>query len=217
MEGFIETYSGRKFYLEDPQFSIFDIAAALEKTCRFGGHIRGGFYSVAAHSVLVALIMEEEGWGEPLEGLLHDAPEAYIGDMPTPFKQYLPDFQKVHDRLDVAVRQQFGLLPYKTRGCGGADTVALLVEAKHLQQSGGLWIQASMEVPKEYRDLVAKYSLRYFEDKLTYSSLTAKGNFFKHYQRYLVRRYEPDAPEKEDQEGVRSEYQEASGGDGVDN
>ena len=124
MEGFIETYTGRTFYLEDPKFSIFDIAAALENTCRFGGHIHR-FYSVAAHSVLVARIMEFEGLGDPLEGLLHDAPEAYIGDMPTPFKQYFPDFMKMDHALDQAMRKQFKLPEEKTPGCCTADTIAL--------------------------------------------------------------------------------------------
>ncbi len=64
-----------------------DIAGALANICRFGGHSRA-FYSVAQHSVIVCDLLAERG-GSPDElmaALLHDAAEAYLGDLPHPIK-----------------------------------------------------------------------------------------------------------------------------------
>ena len=84
-----QTYTGKKFYLFDPEpesICIEDIAHALSMKCRFGGHSTQ-FYSVAQHSILVSLCLEIRGASDreqsdmlPLFGLLHDAAEAYIPD-----------------------------------------------------------------------------------------------------------------------------------------
>src|SRR5690349_14837899 len=115
----IQTYTGTKFefYSESPEIKIEDIAQALPHLCRFTGQCRV-FYSVAQHSVLVAhivsalydrLSLEEKaeirraGWGSKsdlkLMGLLHDATEAYIGDMNSPLKSRMGDFNAVESRL----------------------------------------------------------------------------------------------------------------------
>jgi 5'-deoxynucleotidase YfbR-like HD superfamily hydrolase len=94
------TASGRAFYPLDPrpdEVTIEDIAHALSLLCRFGGHVRH-FYSVAQHSVLVsqhvaATLRSGAGLWTPetatlaLWGLLHDAAEAYCGDVIWPLKQ----------------------------------------------------------------------------------------------------------------------------------
>ncbi len=87
------------------QIRIEDIAHALSMLCRFNGHCRH-FYSVAEHSVRVA---ERCRVNLQLDGLLHDAAEAYLGDLPRPIKQALPDFQSAERRLQAEISRKFDL------------------------------------------------------------------------------------------------------------
>lgn len=108
----IQTFSGGKFYPLDPrpdQVKIEDIAHALSNLCRFAGHVRE-FYSVAQHSVLVSHFCKPEF---ALWGLLHDAPEAYICDLPRPVKYHseLAAYKIVEKRLEEAIVKHFGLSP----------------------------------------------------------------------------------------------------------
>src|SRR5262249_22362136 len=81
-----QTASGRPFDLaaqNERQADIYDIAAALAKQCRFAGHTVQ-FYSVAQHSVIVSQALKKHGAMAELLGLLHDAHEAYTGDIISP-------------------------------------------------------------------------------------------------------------------------------------
>jgi hypothetical protein len=130
----IETTNGW-FDANRPTFDYLDIAHALAKKCRFGGHCHQ-FYSVAEHAVLVSRIMEELG-GDPREGYHHDDNEAYGPDFLSPQKQLLPDSQRFMAKLDGQLRRWYGLPPFKTRECTHADNVAVLIEAKAIMRSHG--------------------------------------------------------------------------------
>lgn len=86
----IQCYSGIRFWPLDPRpedVRIDDIAFALAHTNRFNGHC--GTYSVGEHSVRVSWLLGERGADRKLAlaGLLHDAAEAYVSDLPRPLKQ----------------------------------------------------------------------------------------------------------------------------------
>lgn len=141
-----QTFSGQQFWPMDPrpgEVSIVDIAHALSLLCRFGGHCRV-FYSVAEHSVRVSWLVEAEArcQGAPdaylpdvaLAGLLHDASEAYLVDVPRPIKGHLVGYRDIEDRVQRAVCERFGVLENETRDevISWADSVLLHTEARDL-------------------------------------------------------------------------------------
>ncbi len=106
----IQTHAGHAFDLIEPaadSICIEDISHALAHLCRFAGHARV-FYSVAQHSVLVAerCAPEYARWG-----LLHDATEAYIADLPRPVKRLpgMEGYRLLEARIARAVAHTFGL------------------------------------------------------------------------------------------------------------
>jgi uncharacterized protein len=132
VQRWINTYTGRKFYPLDPHIDdidIADIAHALSLQCRFTGHIKY-FYSVAQHSLLVASKCPPE---LALEGLLHDASEAYLVDLARPVK-HQPELEAYRDaeaRLEQVIAAKFGLKNHSmTVKC--ADNRALATEAVQL-------------------------------------------------------------------------------------
>jgi uncharacterized protein len=89
---------------------IESIASALSKVCRFGGHCPA-FYSVAEHSVHATALACSEGYsgGALLAVFLHDAAEAYIGDMVKPLKVTIPQYGEAEQRIEAAIQTAFGV------------------------------------------------------------------------------------------------------------
>lgn len=110
---------------------IHDIATGLSRLCRFSGHTRH-FYSVAQHSVLVSQLVPP---ALALWGLLHDASEAYLGDVPSPLKR-LPcyrEYREAEGRLLACIADRFGLgSPFPPPEVKIADTLALGAEVRDL-------------------------------------------------------------------------------------
>ena len=133
LEPYIETLSGIKFYFLDPtadMIDIEDIAHALSNTCRYTGHCRR-FYSVAEHSVAVSELTGT------LEGLLHDASEAYITDIASPVKPHLTNYKKLESTIQGAVCLKYGVPFPFSEDTHYADLVQLSTEARHLLPSKG--------------------------------------------------------------------------------
>jgi len=111
---YLQTVSGRWVNPFDPdqsQLDAGDIARALANVCRFGGHARS-FYSVAQNSVIVSELVEQRGGDaeDVFAALMHDATEAYLGDMPHPLKHRSPlgaAFREAEAHLEQALRERF--------------------------------------------------------------------------------------------------------------
>lgn len=102
----ISTSTGAEFYPLDAQLDeifIQDIAGALSKLCRYGGHCMS-FYSVAEHCVLLSRFIKEP---YKLTALLHDASEAYLVDIPGPIKPFLTNYTEIEDKLMTAIAEKF--------------------------------------------------------------------------------------------------------------
>jgi hypothetical protein len=142
-DSFVVTASGRclDLLISRPEdVKPIDVAHALSNVCRFGGHVRE-FYSVAQHSVLVSRLVPP---GYALAGLLHDAAEAYVGDLVRPLKALLQDFAGIEARVAAAVAARFGVDPsaFDSPEVRRADTVALLTERRDLlPEATGAWAE----------------------------------------------------------------------------
>lgn len=89
---------------------IDDIALSLSRKCRFGGFTREWF-SVAQHSWNVAMHLRAFG-ATPvvqLQGLMHDAQEAYLGDVATPHKDLFHGFRELEEHLQSVVFDRFSI------------------------------------------------------------------------------------------------------------
>lgn len=104
----MQTFTGKAFYpldVHEDDIDILDIAHSLALQCRYNGHV-DKHYSVAEHCVLLSHIVAPE---KALWALLHDAPEAYIGDMVRPLKKHMPDFMAADDRITAVIALKYGL------------------------------------------------------------------------------------------------------------
>lgn len=127
------TASGQRFYALDPspeELHIEDIAHALSNQCRFAGHtIR--HYSVAEHSYHVSHRCDP---ADALWGLLHDASEAYLVDVPKPIKvaDSMRGYREAEQALMDAVCARFGLPWVEPASVRQADIDVLFTERRDL-------------------------------------------------------------------------------------
>lgn len=108
-DGKMNTVSRRKFNIANPDPNgvyYKDIVSGLSKTCHFGAQIEP-FFSVAQHSVMVTELVPR---ALRKVALLHDAAEAYCGDMIKPIKVLLPEFkERIETPIQKAIFQHYGL------------------------------------------------------------------------------------------------------------
>ena len=146
----IQTRTGVAFPLLQPEakdVEVADIAHALSLICRFTGHVKT-FYSVAEHCVRVAQLLPPR---LRAYGLLHDAHEAYVGDIATPIQWALDSasalspgtksafklalesmkhniYAAIHERFDLP----WPLPPDDVAAIKQADIIMLMTEKRSL-------------------------------------------------------------------------------------
>lgn len=113
MGDWIQTYTGKQVFpteLRPEDVCPEDIAHSLSLQCRYAGHTRW-HYSVAQHCVLIcdhAFEITKDG-DTALVGLLHDATEAYLVDLPAPVKDAIPAYQEIERKAAKVIAEAFGL------------------------------------------------------------------------------------------------------------
>lgn len=133
----IQTYTGKKFHLTNPQpddIDIYDIAHHLSQLCRFVG-ASSRFYSVAQHSILLSHRVLEE---YALWGLLHDAAEAYLGDVVTQMKRRMYIYKEMEQKVLRTIAEHFNLEWPMPRTIKEADLRMLVTEKRDVMRATDL-------------------------------------------------------------------------------
>lgn len=148
------THSGKRIDLPSPkpgQVDIKDVAVQLSRMPRFVGATQQP-WNVAAHSLHCAALAEGEGASLPaqLAALLHDAHEAYMGDIPSPFKAAVRleanspiwcHLDLAEEKLQVAVLHQLGALAHFEAHSSAVkrwDLISLATERKYLMHPAAM-------------------------------------------------------------------------------
>lgn len=142
---YISTYSGQRLYLLDPRptdINIKDIAHSLSLSNRFCGHSLFS-YSVALHCINVSTMLEEmkESKLVQLWGLLHDAEEAFVNDLPSPLKRCpeLAGYREIGKNVQKAICKKFNLPWPEPAVVKEVDCRMLATEAKKLIKNFSEW------------------------------------------------------------------------------
>lgn len=160
----MQTFTGKlvdlsKFTADDVRLP--DISHALSLINRFTGHsIRP--YSVAQHSVLVSRLLSPE---HALWGLMHDASEAYLGDVATPLKNMLPGYRELEERVQRAIAKHFHMrlpIPPEVKR---ADLTALLTEKRDLMTCEHDWGIDADVASEVVQPLAWQAAKRLFEER----------------------------------------------------
>ncbi|MEP2103059.1 MAG: YfbR-like 5'-deoxynucleotidase [Parasphingorhabdus sp.] len=150
--------SGALFDFLEPEasdFTLNDIAHGLGRVCRFAGQ-SSSFYSVAEHCFHVARLVPVE---HARAALLHDASEAFLGDVTRPLKSLLPDYKKIEERVEDAIAKRF-LPGFNTEApremfrhplIKQADIAMCVAEAKQLMpETNRFWTDQSDAVKSQF-------------------------------------------------------------------
>lgn len=142
-EGSIITFTGRVISPLKPrpeQICIEDIAHALGNTCRFSGHT-SRYISVAEHCIRVSRVLRKLSPAMGMLGLLHDATEAYLTDIPRPYKHLLVGYKEYETALANCIFEALGMPFREPFGAEvkDADELLLAVEQYELMPDTKFW------------------------------------------------------------------------------
>lgn len=163
------TGSGRIFDLYNPtmdMIDIEDIGNALGNQCRWNGNIPE-FYSVAQHSCVVSWLVPSH---LSFAALMHDAAEAYTGDIIRPIKKMLAQvFYDIESRIELAICNKYGIAPELIQAVKKFDDQALDIEYEAFFKNNQL-------AQKELRHL-SSIRLAYTPSHYCWDAQSAKYNF----------------------------------------
>ncbi|RUV05228.1 hypothetical protein EOB36_00705 [Mesorhizobium sp. M6A.T.Cr.TU.017.01.1.1] len=127
------------------EFTIDDIAHGLSLICRYSGQC-DRFYSVAEHCVHVSEVAKDHAYA----ALMHDAAEAFVGDVTRPLKQLLPAYKAIESDVEIAICNRF-YVPYPIPDAvKKADLRVLAAEQAQIMPAGADgWAQAAGVIPAE--------------------------------------------------------------------
>jgi hypothetical protein len=95
---------------------------------------------VAQHCVLGARFYINKGNNFlAKEFLLHDATEAYVGDLIRPVKVEIPQFQEIEKEFERAISNRFSLPCPMSLGCKTMDSIMLAWEKRDLLPNSEDW------------------------------------------------------------------------------
>jgi len=181
----VQTFTSKAvhpFDIKIDEIDIEDIAQSLALCCRFNGHCRG-FYSIANHSMRVAELLPN-----PLKiwGLLHDAAETYLSDIPRPTKQHLYHhvgecihISDVENKILEAIAKKFNLVWPVPSEVKEADNIMLATEKRDLM---GKPPQSWGKLPKPLDKKIILWE-NWHKDKVL---------FLECFEKYMERREIPD-------------------------
>lgn len=184
---YMHTANGRKYWPMDPrgdEVHIEVIAHHLATMCRYNGAVQHPkfktkiFYSVAEHSVYCSQVCEP---GLELECLLHDASEAYIGDLIRPLKYdeaFSAPFKRVEEINEAVIAQRFGLPYPMSPGVKRADEMVTAAEVRQIivKDPNDEWESGKLHDDK----VVAPITIEMWDP------FTAKENFLARYHQLLA-------------------------------
>ena len=148
-QSWILSYTGKAINplnMRAEDICIEDIAHALACVNRFAGHTAKPI-TVAQHSVYVSRVVGDARHPLALQALLHDASEAYLGDVTKWLKPHMPAYVEAENRLERLIYEKFGCPLSMCEEVARADRVMVMYEAPrgfgkawdglHLQQRPG--------------------------------------------------------------------------------
>lgn len=182
MDANIVTYTGKVFDLLNPKpemVCIEDIAHSLAYQCRYGGHAKF-FYSVAQHCVLMA--RNRDLPGDPLQKLLHDAAEAYIGDLISPWKKLLwvsdggngASVHRFEQEIQEVIREALGVDLNPSAEVKTSDKIMMATEIQDLMPTMPDGFDWGVDLNTAVKEIIGPWGCRWAERQFldTYHQIT---------------------------------------------
>lgn len=181
-DGCFRTFTGKVFNALNPSSEMIDIRD-IAKGLAYKPHFSGfspKFFSIAEHSLAVegmVALMDEKDYHARLAALLHDASEAYTGDMIKPIKNLLPAFVMIEKKIQSAIYSKYGI-KYENYGpdIKVSDNKVQEIEVlAFYRKATGLTPFENMVVNKYIRYLTPDEALKEFLERFEWLTYKIKG------------------------------------------